>query len=75
MFIAQPVAERIADQEKGKARRKSEQQHRKRFGPQVIGNPVLARTHAVIVYRKSSKLNQVFELCSEKTEEWASEFW
>ena len=57
MFIAQPVAEGIADQEKGKARGKPKQQHRQRFGPQVVGDPVLVRIHAFIVYRSLTKLN------------------
>jgi len=57
MFIAQPVAEGIADQEKGKARRKPKQQHRQSFGPKVVGDLVLVRTHAFIVYRSLTKLN------------------
>jgi len=57
VFITQPVAESIADQEKGKARRKPKQQHRQRFGSQVVGDLVLVRTHAFIVYRSLTKLN------------------
>src|SRR5215470_16472699 len=59
VFIAQPVSEGVAYQEKGKAGRKPEQQHRERFGPQVIGNPVLVRAHAFIVYWSFAELNRV----------------
>src|SRR6185437_3114935 len=37
---------------------KPEQQHRQRFGPQVVGDPVLVRTHASIVYWSLTKHNQ-----------------
>jgi hypothetical protein len=62
VFIAQPVAERIADQEKGKARRKPQQQHRKRFRPQVIRDAVLVPTHAFIFYGNLAKLNYLLQL-------------
>src|ERR1700739_3500045 len=57
VLIAQPVAEGIADQIKRKPRRNPEQKHVQRLGAEVIGEPVLLRTHGFIVYGSFTKLN------------------
>ena len=66
-FIAQPVAEGVADQHEGQARGKAQRQHHQHLGRKIIAEliaPARRNTHAATICEPSSSGNSVRNISS-----------